>query len=98
MEPENFILEFGKDFAFVDGEYRVQVGNCDFFIDLLFFNRELHCLVAIEMKIGEFEPVHLGKMEFALRLLTVMFRRQTKIQVSDLSSAPKRMRLWLSML
>jgi predicted nuclease of restriction endonuclease-like (RecB) superfamily len=65
----NFILEFGKDFTFVDDEYRVQVGNRDFFIDLLFFNRELRCLVAIELKIGEFEPEHLGKMEFYLEAL-----------------------------
>jgi predicted nuclease of restriction endonuclease-like (RecB) superfamily len=57
---KNFILEFGKDFTYVDDEYRVQVGNRDFFVDLLFFNRELHCLVAIELKIGEFEPEHLG--------------------------------------
>jgi predicted nuclease of restriction endonuclease-like (RecB) superfamily len=66
---KNFILEFGKDFTFVDDEYRVQVGNRDFFIYLQFFNRELHCLVAIELKIGEFEPEHLGKMEFYLEAL-----------------------------
>jgi len=66
---KNFILEFGKDFAFVGEEYRVQVGNRDFYIDLLFSNRELHCLVAIELKIGEFEPEHLGKMEFYLEAL-----------------------------
>jgi predicted nuclease of restriction endonuclease-like (RecB) superfamily len=64
-----FILEFGKDFTFAGEEYRVQVGNRDFFIDLLFYNRELHCLVAIELKIGEFEPEHLGKMEFYLEAL-----------------------------
>jgi len=46
---KDFILEFGKDFTFVGEEYRVQVGNRDFFIDLLFYNRELHCLVAIEL-------------------------------------------------
>jgi predicted nuclease of restriction endonuclease-like (RecB) superfamily len=66
---KSFILEFGQDFTFVGDEYRVQVGNRDFFIDLLFFNRELHCLVAIELKIGEFEPEHLGKMEFYLEAL-----------------------------
>jgi len=66
---KNFILEFGKDFAFVGEEYRIQVGNRDFFIDLLFSNRELQCLVAIELKIGEFEPEHLGKMEFYLESL-----------------------------
>ena len=66
---KRFVLEFGKDFTFVGDEYRVQVGNRDFFIDLLFTNRELHCLVAIELKIGEFEPEHLGKMEFYLEAL-----------------------------
>jgi predicted nuclease of restriction endonuclease-like (RecB) superfamily len=66
---KNFILEFGKDFTFAGEEYRVQVGNRDFFIDLLFYNRSLHCLVAIELKIGEFEPEHLGKMEFYLEAL-----------------------------
>jgi predicted nuclease of restriction endonuclease-like (RecB) superfamily len=43
-------LEFGKDFSLVGEEYRVQVGNQDFYIDLLFYNRELTCLVAIELK------------------------------------------------
>ena len=66
---KSFILEFGKDFAFIDDEYRVQVGNRDFFIDLLFSNRELQCLVAIELKIGQFEPEYLGKMEFYLETL-----------------------------
>jgi hypothetical protein len=66
---KDFILEFGKDFTFVDEEYRVQVGNRDFRIDLLFFNRELSCLVAIELKVGEFEPAHLGQLEFYLEAL-----------------------------
>ena len=66
---KDFILEFGKDFTFVGEEYRVQVGNRDFFIDLLFYNRALQCLVAIELKIGEFEPEHIGKMEFYLEAL-----------------------------
>jgi predicted nuclease of restriction endonuclease-like (RecB) superfamily len=73
-----FILEFGKDFTFVGEEYRVQVGNRDFFLDLLFFNRELHCLVAIELKIGEFEPEHLGKMEFYLEALDRDVRRSNE--------------------
>ena len=64
-----FILEFGKDFAFVGEEYRVQVGNTDFKLDLLFQNRELHCLVAVELKIGRFKPEHLGKMAFYLEAL-----------------------------
>ena len=66
---KKFILEFGKDFTLVDEEYRVQVGNTDFSIDLLFFNRELHCLVAIELKIGRFKPEHLGQLEFYLEAL-----------------------------
>ncbi|HCC36484.1 MAG TPA: DUF1016 domain-containing protein [Treponema sp.] len=66
---KDFILEFGKDFTLVGEEYRVQVGNTDFNIDLLFYNRELHCLVAIELKIGRFKPEHLGQLEFYLEAL-----------------------------
>jgi predicted nuclease of restriction endonuclease-like (RecB) superfamily len=66
---KDFILEFGKDFTFVGEEYRVQVGNSDFKIDLLFFNRELVCLVAIELKVGAFKPEHLGQLEFYLEAL-----------------------------
>jgi len=65
----NFILEFGKDFTFVGDEYRIQVGNTDFFIDLLFFSRSLSCLVAIELKVIDFQPEHLGKLEFYLEAL-----------------------------
>jgi RecB family endonuclease NucS len=66
---KDFILEFGKDFTLVGEEYHVQVGNTDFNIDLLFYNRELHCLVAIELKIGRFKPEHLGQLEFYLEAL-----------------------------
>ncbi|MDR1296926.1 MAG: PDDEXK nuclease domain-containing protein [Deltaproteobacteria bacterium] len=66
---KDFILEFGKDFTLVGEEYRVQVGNTDFNIDLLFYNRELHCLVAIELKIGRFKPEHLGQLDFYLEAL-----------------------------
>ena len=65
----DFILEFGKDFTLVGEEYRVQVGNTDFKIDLLLHNRELSCLVAIELKIGRFKPDHLGRLEFYLEAL-----------------------------
>jgi predicted nuclease of restriction endonuclease-like (RecB) superfamily len=64
-----FILEFGKDFAFVGEEYRLQVGNHDFFIDLLFFNRALSCLVAIELKVGMFKPEYVGQVDFYLEAL-----------------------------
>lgn len=66
---KDFILEFGHDFTFVGEEYRVQVGNTDFFIDLLFYNRALSCLVAIELKIDTFRPEHLGQLNFYLEAL-----------------------------
>lgn len=65
----NFILEFGKDFTLVGEEYKVQVGHSDFSIDLLFFNRELSCLVAVELKTTHFKPEHLGQLEFYLEAL-----------------------------
>jgi len=66
---KEFILEFGKDFAFVGEEYRLQVGKKDFYIDLVFYHRELQCLVAIDLKITDFKPEYLGKMEFYLETL-----------------------------
>lgn len=64
-----FLLELGKDFCFVGENHLVQVGNRDFRIDLLFYHRELRCLVAFELKIGQFEPAHLGQLEFYLEAL-----------------------------
>ncbi len=66
---KDFILEFGHDFTFVGEEYRVPVGNTDFFIDLLFYNRALNCLVAIELKIDVFRPEHMGQLNFYLEAL-----------------------------
>lgn len=66
---KNFILEIGKDFTFVGEEYRVQVGNHDYFIDLLFYHRGLSCLVAFELKIGEFKPEYVGKVNLYLEAL-----------------------------
>lgn len=66
---KQFILEFGKDFTLVGEEYRVQVGNTDFFIDLLFYNRALSCLVPIELKLGKFRPEHIGQINFYLEAL-----------------------------
>ena len=66
---KQFILEFGKDFAFVGEEYKVQVGKSDFFIDLLFYHRELRCLVAFELKVEEFKPEFVGKLNFYLEAL-----------------------------
>ena len=66
---KSFILEFGKDFTFIGEEYRVQVGGQDFYIDLLFYNRALSCLVPIELKIGKFKPEHIGQLNFYLEAL-----------------------------
>jgi predicted nuclease of restriction endonuclease-like (RecB) superfamily len=65
----DFILEFGKDFTLVGEEYRIQVGNHDFKIDLLLYNRDLSCLVAIELKVTDFMPENLGQLEFYLEAL-----------------------------
>ena len=64
-----FLLEFGRDFAFMGEEYPLQVGNQDFYIDLLFYNRALNCMVAIELKIEKFKPEHFGQLNFYLEAL-----------------------------
>lgn len=66
---KDFVLEIGKDFTYVGEEYRVQVGNEDFYIDLLFYNRALSCLVAFELKIDKFRPEFISKMDFYLETL-----------------------------
>lgn len=65
----DFLLELGRDFCFIGEQFRVQVGMRDFFLDLLFFHCGLNCLVAFELKVGEFEPEHLGKLGFYLEAL-----------------------------
>ena len=70
---KDFILEVGKDFTFIDEEYRVQVGSEDFRIDLLFFHRGLQCLVAFELKIGKFKP------EYKLQLSDKAVRLRKKL-------------------
>lgn len=64
-----FLIELGRDFCFVGSEFPVQVGGRDFALDLLFFHRGLNCLVAIELKVGRFEPEYLGKLSFYLEAL-----------------------------
>jgi predicted nuclease of restriction endonuclease-like (RecB) superfamily len=61
---KHFLLELGRDFCFVGSEYPLQVGKQDFALDLLFFHRGLNALVAIELKVGRFEPEFLGKLNF----------------------------------
>jgi predicted nuclease of restriction endonuclease-like (RecB) superfamily len=64
-----FLSELGRDFCFIGSEFPVQVGTRDFALDLLFFHRGLNCLVAIELKVGRFEPEYLGKLSFYLEAL-----------------------------
>lgn len=71
----DFILELGKYFTFVGEEYLVQVGGEDYRIDLLFFHRSLHCLVAIELKVGKFKPEYVSKMDFYLEGLDRQVRK-----------------------
>jgi predicted nuclease of restriction endonuclease-like (RecB) superfamily len=66
---KDFLIELGRDFCFVGSEYPLQVGGRDFALDLLFFHRGLNCLVAIELKISEFQPEYLGKLDFYLEAL-----------------------------
>jgi predicted nuclease of restriction endonuclease-like (RecB) superfamily len=66
---EHFLCEMGGLFAFVGSQYRLEVDGREFFIDLLLYHRPMKCLVAIELKIGDFQPEYVGKMQFYLRAL-----------------------------
>jgi predicted nuclease of restriction endonuclease-like (RecB) superfamily len=68
-ELENFILEFGTDFAFLSRQKRIQIGNKDYYLDLLFYHRKMRRLVLIELKLGEFEPQYKGQVELYLNYL-----------------------------
>lgn len=74
---KDFMLELGYGFTFVGNQYRLKLNRKEYFVDLLFFHRYLRCLVAIDLKIGEFEPEFAGKMNFYLNLL------DTKIKLPD---------------
>lgn len=69
LRLKDFLIELGRDFCFVGSQYPVQVGGRDFALDLLFFHRGLNSLVAIELKVGRFEPEYLGKLNFYLEAL-----------------------------
>jgi predicted nuclease of restriction endonuclease-like (RecB) superfamily len=71
---EPFLQEMGGMFAFVGSQYRLEVGDKEYFIDLLLYHRQLKCLVAIELKIGEFLPEYVGKMQFYLAVLDEQVR------------------------
>ena len=75
---KGFVLEIGKNFTFIGEEYRVQVGNHDYYIDLLFYHRGLSCLVAFELKIGEFKPEYVGKMNLYLEALDKEVKKENE--------------------
>ena len=75
---KDFILEIGKDFTFIGEEHRVQVGKHDYYVDLLFYHRGLSCLAAFELKIGEFKPEYVGKMNLYLEALDREMRKENE--------------------
>lgn len=72
---EHFLRAMGGMFAFMGSQYRLEVDGKEFFIDLLLFHRRLRCLVAIELKVGEFQPEFIGKMQFYLTALDRQIRQ-----------------------
>jgi len=74
LNIRNFILQMGKGFCFIGNQYRLEVDGDEFFIDLLFFNRKLQCLVAFELKKGKFKPADAGQLNFYLNVLDEKIR------------------------
>ena len=66
---KDFMIELGYGFCFIGNQYRLTLGNNEYFLDLLFYHRFLKCLVAIELKTGKFRPEYAGKMDFYLEVL-----------------------------
>lgn len=77
-ELENFILELGKGFAFIERQKRMVLDGDDFYLDLLFYHRTLNRLVAIELKLGKFKPSHKGQMELYLKWLNKFDRGENE--------------------
>lgn len=69
VELQKFISEMGSDFAFIARQKRLMIDHIDYYIDLLFYHRRLKCLIAIDLKIGEFDSAHKGEMELYLAFL-----------------------------
>ena len=78
LNLQKFILEVGKGFAYMGNQYRLQVGNKDYYTDLLFYHRDLQCLVLFELKIEDFAPEFLGKLNFYLEALDRDVKRPTE--------------------
>jgi predicted nuclease of restriction endonuclease-like (RecB) superfamily len=74
---EKFILELGAGFAFVGRQYHLEVGDQDFYIDLLFYHLKLRCFVVIELKDKDFKPEYAGKMNFYLSCVDDLVKHET---------------------
>ena len=71
---KKFLLSLGTDFAYIANQYRFILDETEYFVDLLFYNRKMQCLVAFDLKSGKFKPEHLGKMNFYLSALDEMVK------------------------
>ena len=78
LRIEDFLRAMGGLFAFVGSQFRLEVEGEEFFIDLLLYHRRLQCLVAIDLKIGKFEPEFVGKMQFYLAALDAQVRERSE--------------------
>ena len=72
----HFLLELGAGFAYIGRQVPLQVGERDFFIDLLFYHTRLHCYVVIELKTADFEPEHAGKLNFYIKAIDEQLRKE----------------------
>jgi len=69
QQIRDVIMEFGSGFAFLGNQFKIKLGEKEYFIDLLFYHRKLQCLIAIELKAGGFKPEYAGKLNFYLEVL-----------------------------
>ncbi|MEL6353631.1 MAG: PDDEXK nuclease domain-containing protein [Cyanobacteria bacterium J06627_28] len=88
-----FLLELGAGFAYVGRQVLLQVGDQDFFVDLLFYHTHLHCYVVIELKVGDFKPEYAGKLNFYLKAVDELMRKSGDAQTIGLLLCKKRDRL-----
>ena len=72
---KQFIMTFGRDFAFIGNQYHLEIFNEELFPDLLFFNRELNCMVVVELKKGAFKPGYIGQLQTYMRVLDDKIRK-----------------------
>ncbi len=72
----NFLVELGTGFAFVGNQYHLKLDNKDYYIDLLFYHLKLHCYIVVELKGGEFQPEHAGKLNFYINLVDAQLKSE----------------------